>query len=93
VQDPVWEQTFPLVGGVAIPYADPQTGRVFPVYVTKREAGRLRDAHEARSEALVRDFRSLAIEPVHVHTHDFGELLAAFLRWADLRQMWRGAVA
>jgi uncharacterized protein (DUF58 family) len=93
VQDPVWEQTFPLVGGVAIPYADPQTGRVFPVYVTKREAGRLRDAHEARSEALVRDFRSLAIEPVHVRTHDFGELLGAFLRWADLRQMWRGAVA
>jgi uncharacterized protein (DUF58 family) len=93
VQDPVWERTFPLVGGVAIPYADPQTGRVFPVYVTKREAGRLRDAHEARSEALVRDFRSLAIEPVHVHTHDFGALLGAFLRWADLRQMWRGAVA
>jgi hypothetical protein len=28
-----------------------------------------------------------------VHTHDFGALLGAFLRWADLRQMWRGAVA
>jgi hypothetical protein len=28
-----------------------------------------------------------------VHTHDYGDMLASFLRWADLRQMWRGAVA
>jgi hypothetical protein len=41
----------------------------------------------------VRDFRSLGIEPVSVHTHDYGEMLGSFLRWADLRQMWRGAVA
>ena len=93
VQDPVWERTFPAVGGVAIPYADPQTARVFPVYLTKREAARLRDVHEARWERLVRDFRSLALEPVTVHSHDLGETLAAFLRWADIRQMWRGAVA
>lgn len=93
VQDPVWERTFPDVGGVAIPYADPQTGRVFPVYMTKREASRLRDAHEARWEQLVRGFRSLALEPVAIHSHDVGEMLAAFLRWADIRQMWRGAVA
>jgi len=28
-----------------------------------------------------------------VRTHDLGEMLGAFLRWADLRQMWRGAIA
>jgi uncharacterized protein (DUF58 family) len=92
IQDPVWERTFPDVGAITIPYADPENGRVVPVYLTKREAQHLRDHHEARWERLVRDFRSLGIEPVAVHSHDLGEMLAAFLRWADLRQMWRGAV-
>ena len=93
IQDPVWERTFPQISGVTVPYSDPKTGRVFPVYLTKREAARLRVAHEKRWDGLVRDFRSLAVEPVNVHTHDLGEMLASFLRWADLRQMWRGAVA
>jgi uncharacterized protein (DUF58 family) len=93
VQDPVWEQSFPEVGGITIPYAEPRSGRVVPVYLTEEEAARLRDEHEARSTALVRDFRSLGIEPVQVRSHDPADLLASFLRWADLRQMWRGAVA
>jgi hypothetical protein len=66
---------------------------VFPVYLTEKEAARLHTAHEARWDGLVRDFRSLGCEPVVVHTHDLGEMLGAFLRWADLRQMWRGAIA
>jgi hypothetical protein len=93
IQDPVWERSFPQVGGITISYADPDTGRVYPVYVTRREAARLRAAHEARWLTLVDEFRSLGIEPVSVETHDLGEMLGAFLRWADLRQMWRGAVA
>jgi hypothetical protein len=93
IQDVVWERSFPDVGGISIPYADPRTGRVYPVYVTDEEASRLRTAHEARWDDLVRDFRSLGCEPVAVHTTDLGEVLGAFLRWADLRQMWRGAVA
>jgi len=93
VQDPVWERSFPDVGGVAVPLADPATGRVAPVYTTRAEAAALRLANELRSEALVRDFRSLGIEPVDVRSHDPVEVLHAFLRWADLRLMWRGAVA
>jgi uncharacterized protein (DUF58 family) len=93
IQDPVWERTFPQISGVTVPYSDPKTGRVFPVYLTRREAVRLRVEHEKRWDGLVRDFRSLALEPVNVHTHDLGEMLGSFLRWADLRQMWRGAVA
>ncbi len=64
-----------------------------PVHLTEREAAQLRDENEARWDGLVRAFRSLGIEPVAVHSHDYGEMLGAFLRWADLRQMWRGAVA
>ena len=93
IQDPVWERSFPEIGGISLPYADPNTGRVFPVYLTTGETARLRDAHELRWDERVRDFRALGVEPVVVHTHDLGEMLSAFLRWADLRQMWRGAVA
>ena len=93
VQDPVWERTFPDVGGITIPYADPTTGRVVPVYLTRDEAERQRVANEARHEALIRVFRSLGTEPVIVASHDPGDVLAAFLRWADLRVMARGAVA
>jgi hypothetical protein len=93
LQDPVWERSFPDVGGMTVPYADPANGRVVPLYLTEREAGALCREHEARWDGLVRDFRSLGIEPVAVHTHHIGEMLGAFLRWADVRQMWRGAVA
>jgi len=93
IQDPVWERTFPDVGGVAIPYADPSTGRVVPVRLTVKEAGRRREENEARWDQLVRDFRSLGTEPVSVTSHDLGGVLDSFLRWADLRQMWRGALA
>jgi uncharacterized protein (DUF58 family) len=93
IQDAVWERSFPEVGGITVPYADPRTGRVYPVYVTEKDAKRLRVAHEARWDGLVRDFRSLGCEPVALHSADLGDTLDAFLRWADLRQMWRGAVA
>ena len=93
IQDPQWERSFPDVGGITVPYADPVNGRVVPVYLTRREAARLRDEHEARWDGLVREFRALGIEPVGVHSHDLGDVLASFLRWADVRQMWRGAVA
>jgi len=63
------------------------------VYVTRREAERLRAAHEERWDALVRAFRSLGAEPVTARSHDPGDLLGDFLRWADLRLLWRGAVA
>jgi uncharacterized protein (DUF58 family) len=92
IQDPVWERSFPDVGGLTVAYADPRSGSVHPVYVTRREARRLRDAHEARWDGLVQAFRSLGVEPVAVHAHDLGDVLGAFLRWADLRQMWRGVV-
>ena len=93
IQDPVWERSFPEVGGVTIPYARPGSGLVAPVYLTDAEATRLREEHEARWLSLVRDFRSLGIEPVEARSHEYADLLASFLRWADLRQMWRGAVA
>ena len=93
IQDPVWEQSFPAVGGITVPYADPATGRVVPVYLTAAEADAQRLAHEERMDELTREFRSLGVEPVIVGSHDPGDVLASFLRWADLRVMARGALA
>lgn len=93
VQDPVWERSFPDIGGVTVPYADPASKSVVPVYLTRSEARTMRDEHEARSEELFHLFRTLGIEPVVVDSHDPGDILGAFLRWADLRMMVRGAVA
>jgi uncharacterized protein (DUF58 family) len=92
IQDPHWERTFPDVGGISIPYADPGRGGISPIYVTRREARALRLEHELRYHDLIRGFRSLGIEAVAVDTHDLGDMLGAFLRWADLRMMWRGAL-
>ena len=93
VQDPLWERSFPEVGGVTVPYADPATGAVVPVYLSRREARRLRTENEARRLELTRVFRDLGTEPVVVASHQPGDILDAFLRWADLRVMARGAVA
>ena len=93
IQDPVWERTFPDVAGITIPYADPATGRVVPVRLTTAEAQQRREQNGARWDGLVQDFRSLGVEPVGVSSHDVAGVLDAFLRWADLRQMWRGGLA
>jgi uncharacterized protein (DUF58 family) len=93
IQDPVWERTFPDVSGISVPYADPASGHVVPIHITRREAVAMRRAHEARWRRLIDGFRSLGIEAVAVHSHDVGVMLDAFLRWADLRLMWRGAIA
>ena len=93
IQDPVWERTFPDVGGITVPYAAPDGRGVVPVHLSRREAAKMRDANEQRWERLTAEWRSLGIEPVAVHAHDRASVLGAFLRWADLRQMWRGAVA
>ena len=86
------ELSFPDVGAVTVPFADPESGAVVPVYLTRAEAEHLHDEHEARYAELLRVFRSLGAEPVWIHAHDPGAILGAFLRWADLRMMARGAL-
>lgn len=93
IQDPVWERSFPDVGGLSVPYADPTSSGVVPIYLTRAETERLRGEHEARYDELVRAFRSYGTEPVVIDSHDPGDVLSAFLRWADLRIMARGVLA
>jgi hypothetical protein len=86
VQDPRWEQSFPAVSGFALPLADPGDGLLRLVRLGRREAARRREANERRLDGLLEMFGELRLDPVLLSTDDPGEILAAFLRWAESRR-------
>jgi uncharacterized protein (DUF58 family) len=90
IQDPVWERSFPDVGGVVLPLHDHETGRFVTVRLTDREAAVVRDENEARAEELLARFRTLDLGPVLVTSSDRSEIFHAFLEWADERIVSRG---
>jgi uncharacterized protein (DUF58 family) len=90
VQDPEWEQTFPAVGGVVLPLADPATGRVQDVWVTAREARARARANELRLDELLARFRRLSFDPVLLGTSDPREIAVRFEAWAERRRrLWK----
>jgi uncharacterized protein (DUF58 family) len=93
VQDPVWEQSFPAVGGTLLPIADPSTGRTTRIRLSARDARRLRDEHRGRLEALIRLFHSLDFDPVVLGTSEEHEVDVAFLNWANRRRFLRRRAA
>jgi uncharacterized protein (DUF58 family) len=89
VQDPTWEQTFPAVGGVVLPVADPTSGHVQDVWVSAREARERARANEARFDELLSRFRRLGFDPVVLDTSDPREIGDRFRAWADRRRrLW-----
>jgi uncharacterized protein (DUF58 family) len=90
IQDPTWEQSFPDVGGVVVPFADPATGRVAPTRFTRREVHELALGHERRLDRALRTFRHLGFDPVVVGTEDGFAPLAA---WAARRRALRRRAA
>jgi len=90
IQDPVWEQSFPDVGGIVVPFADPATGKPVLLGLTEREAAERRERNEARLAELLARFRALDLEPVLVGSSDPREVAAAFLGWAERRAFARG---
>lgn len=89
VQDPVWEQSFPAVGGVALPVSDPGTGRRTALRLSRREARARREANEHRLEAMTSRFLGLGFDPVILGTADPMEIDAAFMAWARRRRLTR----
>jgi hypothetical protein len=85
VQDPVWEQSFPPVGGLVVPFADPARGRVRKVRLSRREAEVRREANQARLERLLADFRSLGLDTVLVGDDSPDAVLTQFTTWAEAR--------
>jgi uncharacterized protein (DUF58 family) len=90
IQDPVWERSFPDVGGVALPFADHTSGSFVSVRLTDREAASIREENERRAAELLARFRSFDLGPVLLTTSDRGDIFQAFLEWADERIVSRG---
>jgi len=85
IQDPVWEQSFPDVSGIAFPFADPRTGRTTHVRLTSAEVSERRERNERRLQVLLDGLRDLAIEPILVSDDEPDRVLQAFAGWTDQR--------
>jgi uncharacterized protein (DUF58 family) len=85
IQDPVWEQSFPDVSGVVVPFADPRDGGIRTVRLSSREVVARRDENAARLASLLQGFRAFELEPVRISSDEPLEILNAFLDWSDWR--------
>lgn len=90
VQDPVWERSFPAIGGAVLPLADPESGRVEDVWISAREARRRAEANERRHAQLLARFRRLSFDPVVLDTADPLAISRRFGAWAERRRLARG---
>ncbi|MGE5273478.1 MAG: hypothetical protein ACM3QU_06930, partial [Verrucomicrobiota bacterium] len=89
VQDPLWEQSFPPIGGLVVPFSDPVTGRIRPARVSRRDAERLRQQHERRLETLLEEFRSVNLDHILIGDPDPPAVVRAFTDWAEARIAYR----
>ena len=85
LQDPVWEQSFPLVDRVVVPFADPATGRVHAVRLRRDEAEARRRANEARLTGLRGGLRALGLEPIVVGSAAEPDVLEVLTDWGETR--------
>ena len=86
VQDPVWERSFPDVGGVTLPLLDPDERRSAPVRLSRKEAAARRLLNEERAAQLQDVLVGLGLDQVTITSSDPGAVHAAFLAWADGRR-------
>jgi uncharacterized protein (DUF58 family) len=93
IQDPVWEQSFPPVGGVLLHLAEPGDGSVSRVRLTSSQASARRAANELRLVELLRGFRSLGLDPLVLGTSEPEAVDSVFLDWADERLASRRVLA
>jgi uncharacterized protein (DUF58 family) len=93
VQDPMWEQSFPDIGGVLLPVADPATGEMREIVLTRREASERAAANERRLAGILGGFVRLGFDPVLLGSADRGEIAARFERWAERRKRLRRRTA
>jgi uncharacterized protein (DUF58 family) len=91
IQDPVWERSWPEIGGVAVPVADPRTGRVELVRLSRRQAARRRSENAERYAVLLAELESLGLRPVEIGASDPLSVDEAFLAWAEERRRGKWA--
>jgi uncharacterized protein (DUF58 family) len=91
VQDPIWERSFPLVDSIVLPLAQPGSGEILEVRLTRREVRERCEENEARHEALVSGLASLGLDPVVVSSSDDESIDGTFVDWASRRRAVRMA--
>jgi uncharacterized protein (DUF58 family) len=90
VQDPIWEQSFPDVSGVVVPYVSPDGESISLASLTRREAQQAREFNERRWGELLHGLRALDMDPVVIDSHETRDVVSSFLGWADQRLFTRG---
>ena len=89
IQDPVWEQSFPELPSVVVPFADPRTGRLVEARLSAAEARDRRAAHERRLRTTLAELVRLGLEPIVIGTSDPVAIDRELLSWAELRKKAR----
>jgi uncharacterized protein (DUF58 family) len=87
VQDPVWEQSFPQISGVVVPFVAPGSARGSDVWITRRRARELKAANERRLADTIERFRRIGFDPVVVGKSDPDEIARLFHDWAARRRI------
>lgn len=86
IQDPVWEQSFPAVGGIGVPIADARSGDVRLVRLTRRQAASRAQRNQRRFARMLGDFESFGLQAVVLGTSDADATDKAFNDWAEQRR-------
>jgi len=89
VQDPTWEQSFPEVPNVVLPFVSADGRDAGDVRLTASEVVARRAANESRLAQLLRRFRALDFDPVLLGVSEPFAVDAVFLRWAERRRLRR----
>lgn len=87
VQDPRWEQSFPVATGVALPLVG-SDGRVELVRLTRRESLARRAANERRLATLQRTFTAYELDWLLLSSADPDAVHASFMAWHARRVEW-----
>jgi uncharacterized protein (DUF58 family) len=86
IQDPTWEQSFPALPSLVVPFVDPRSQPRFEVRLSQREARARRLLNERRLAALTSRLVALSLDPVLLGTVDPETIDRTFLEWASRRR-------
>jgi uncharacterized protein (DUF58 family) len=89
VEDPVWEQSFPRVGGVVLPVVDATLRGRRDVWLGRKDAERMARANEQRLQTTLAGFRRLGLDSIVVGSQDRAGVERLFHAWAERRRAIR----
>jgi uncharacterized protein (DUF58 family) len=89
VQDALWEQSFPDIAGATVPIADPRTGRLAAIRLSRREVEERRRENEERLARMHAFFVGMELDAVFLSTDRSESIYEAFVVWAEARRFSR----